>query len=235
MRHALALCLLTPAFLPAADPAVKLPAEVKALPGRVATLKAELTDGKQVRWAVTSEAADLIPFPGTTQAIFVSPTAGRYLVLCWTAAGDVPSEAARCWVVVGDVPPGPTPPGPTPPNPPPAPPVPNPLAERLKAAYAADPGEAAAKGANKSLLAEVYRQAPALLADARYTTAGEVLDKLREASASLTGGSLVGLRTAVGKEIAAAFPGGRAEPLTDANRKAAGELFAKLAAALDSF
>lgn len=96
----------------AADPTVKLPAEVRTKPGRLLKLSAE-TDGKTVRWAIASEDADLIPSESGRWAIFSAPAPGRFIVLAWTAAGDVPSEAARCIVVVGDAPPGPAP-GPAP-------------------------------------------------------------------------------------------------------------------------
>src|SRR5437762_12251327 len=82
-----------------ADPVVKLPAEIKAKPGRLLKLQAE-TGGKLVRWVVCSDDADLIPFGDGKSAIFCAPSAGRYRILAWTAEGDVPSEAAVCLVVV---------------------------------------------------------------------------------------------------------------------------------------
>src|SRR3954470_13873563 len=80
LRPALLVSLAAAAVSAAVEPAVRLPAEVRARPGRLVRLAAE-TDGKMVRWAS-------------------APAPGRYRVLAWTVVGDVPSEAAVCVVVV---------------------------------------------------------------------------------------------------------------------------------------
>ena len=82
-------------------PTIALPAEVNASPGRLVKLTAT-TEGKLVRWVLASDDADLVPFPDGKTALFCSPKPGRYVVFAWTAAGDVPSEAAKCVVVVGE-------------------------------------------------------------------------------------------------------------------------------------
>src|SRR3954454_13751325 len=135
----LLLLLAGPAW--AGEPAVKLPTEVRARPGRLTLIRAE-TEGKVLRWVSLSEGADLLPYLDK-QAIFSAPAPGRYRILAYTAAGDVPSEPALCTVIVeGASPPGPapTPPGPAPPppGPGPGPPPPDRLRADLEAAYRAD-------------------------------------------------------------------------------------------------
>jgi hypothetical protein len=222
---ALPAVLALAAAAAAAPPAVKLPAEATAAPGRIIRLAAD-TPGKAVCWAIASDDADLIPFPGGKVALFSSPKPGRYLVLAWTAAADEPGEAARCVVVVGDPPPGP------PPTPPPGPPA-DPLRRRLADAYAADPDPG--KGEARKDLAELYRQAAAVAADPAVRTAGELNARVRKAAESLAAGKLPGVKRIAGEELARALPADAGEDLTPTHRKAAADLFGRLAAALDSF
>lgn len=211
-------------------PAVKLPAEVKAQPGRLVKLAAA-TEGKAVRWLVTSEDADLVPFPDGKTAIFCASRPGRYAVYAWTAAGDIPSEAARCVVVVGD---------PVPPVPPPGPPVPppptDPLRVKVKAAFDADPSPAK-KGAAKDL-ALLYRRGAdlaVLKSNGEYVvlTPAELIRRIKEAGGNLTGDVLRGVREIVADELGQILT--TDAPLTEGQRLAAASLFARLAAILDSF
>ena len=146
----------------AVDPAprVTLPAEVVAQPGRIVRLQAETT-GSLVRWALASDDAYLVPFPDGKVALFASPKPGRYLVLAWTAVGDVPSEAARCVVVVGE------------PEPPPGPA--DPLAADLRRLFDAD--TTPDKAAHLAQLAAVYREA-VWLRDVEDCTYQEIADIL---------------------------------------------------------
>lgn len=115
-------------FLAAQD--LKLPAEVQGTPGAFITILAETT-GKRVKFVCLDPGlsvfpAELLANPKATVVSGVTP--GRYRVLGYTAAGDLPSEPAICSVVIGQ-PPGPVPPPPSPgpgPNPVPTPPPPVP-------------------------------------------------------------------------------------------------------------
>lgn len=205
-------------------PAVTLPKAATAPPGRLLRLTAETTC-PQVRWLLASEDADLIPFPDGKTALFSAPRPGRYLVFAWTAAGDVPSEAARCVVTVGDPAP------PRPPDPPPGPPpAPNPLRERLRKAFDADPGTEPVKSESRRYLAELYRQGAVFAQSAEVKTAEALVAKLKAAGSNLTGDTLPGTRKAIAAELAEAFPDDA--PLTDADRLRAATLFRSLAEAL---
>lgn len=215
----LPLTLIAAALARPAGPAVALPAEVRAAPGRLVTLRAD-TAGAVVRWALASDDADLVPFPDGKSAIFSSPKAGRFVVLAWTAAGDVPSEAARCVVVVGD-PPAPVPPAPA-----------DPFAADLRRLFAEDASPD--KAAHLAQLAAVYREAVRFAATADVRTAGELAGRIRAAAGSLLpADALVGVRKRIADEVARRLPADGDKPLDPATRAAAGELFDRIAAALE--
>jgi hypothetical protein len=104
---------------------VKVPAEVKVAPGRLARIVVE-TKGKTVEYVNVYDNADIFREydPAAFVFRFLADAPGCYKVGFY-APDASPSPAAYCWVVVGDapppVPPGPTPPGPVPPGPGPAP------------------------------------------------------------------------------------------------------------------
>ncbi|HVK08847.1 MAG TPA: hypothetical protein VM597_08740 [Gemmataceae bacterium] len=205
------------AFVAGPVPAVTLPVEVSAQPGRLVRLQAQ-TDGKLVRWALASDDADLVPFPDGKVALFSSPKPGRYLVLAWTAAADVPSEAARCVVVVG----GPPPPGPA-----------DPLAADLRRLFDAD----ATKDRETHLaqLAAVYREVVTFADHPDVRTAAELAGRIRAAANSLLpADALVPLRKRVAEEIARHLPADGDRELTPATRKTAAELFDRVATALEA-
>jgi hypothetical protein len=121
---------------------------------------------------------------------------------------------------------------PKPPTPP-APPQPpaDPLAAKLKAAFDGD--SSAQKKEQAKDLAALYRQAAKLANDAGVATAGDLLGRVKAASATLVGAdALKAVRNAVGGELAAILP--TDDPLTDAQRASAAALFAKLATILDT-
>ncbi len=211
--------LFFPLLLALADPvpAVVLPAEVAAQPGRLVRLEAR-TAGKVVRWALASDDADLVPFPDGKVALFTSPRPGRYLVLAWTAAGDVPSEAARCVVVVG----GPAPPpGPA-----------DPLAADLRRLFEAD--KTPDKAAHLAQLAAVYREAVKFADHPDVRTAAELAGRIRAAANSLVpADALVPLRKRVAEEIARHLPADGDRDLDPTTRKTAAELFDRIATALE--
>jgi hypothetical protein len=115
-----------------------------------------------------------------------------------------------------------------------APPGPRPvdaLAKKLRDAFAADKG----KKDDALSLAALYRQAATLARDPGVPSSGELLRRVREASATLVGpDALPGLRTVVAGELAAALGRPSDLALTDAQRQACADLFAKLAAILET-
>lgn len=119
------LGLLWPAAAPAQN--VKLPAELKGLPGIPLPVVAE-ADGANVVWLTPDPGLVVIDggfFKGDAKRALLFGPAGRYRLWALTAKGDVVSPRAECLVTIGDapppVPPGPVPPGPTPPGPAPIP------------------------------------------------------------------------------------------------------------------
>jgi hypothetical protein len=187
-----------------------------------------MTEQPLVRWALASDEADLIPFPDGKTAIFCAPRPGRYLVFAWTAAGDTPSEAARCVVVVGEPP---SPPAPQPPAPPPAPPRPvDPLLAEFRRLFDADPS--ADKATHARQLAALYRQAGEF-AD-RAQTAGELHLLLSTASSNLLGSpdKLKSIRQRIAVELTRVLPTDPDAAITD--RVAVRELFNRIASALES-
>jgi hypothetical protein len=153
-KAALLLALALAAPLWAAD--VKVPAEVKVAPGRLARIVVE-TKGKDVQYVNVYDNADIFREydPAAFVFRFLADAPGRYKIGFY-APDASPSPAAYCWVVVGDAPP-PVPPGPTPDPPGPAPDPADPLPKALRAAYAADPDPQ--KAARAPLLAALYRNA----------------------------------------------------------------------------
>jgi hypothetical protein len=218
------LLLLLAAVGGPVPPSVSLPAEVTAQPGRLVKLTAT-TDGSLVRWALASDDADLIPFPDGKTALFCAPRPGRYLVFAWTAAGDVPSEAARCVVVVGE-PPGP----PTPPKPPdPA----DPLAAEFRELLAADPS--ADKLGHLAQLAALYREAAAFADRPDVRTAGDLAARIRTAAATLLpADALVTVRKRIAEEVTKHLPVEGDAPLDPPTRRKAALLFTRIATALEA-
>ncbi len=209
-------------------PAISLPAEVKAAPGRLVKLVAE-SAGTHIRWALASEDADLIPFPDGKTALFCSAKSGRFLVLAWTAIDGEPTEAARCWVIVGDRKPEPDPD----PKPPPPPPPSDPLVADFRRMLAEDPTPG--KAAHLVQLAAVYREAVTFADKAEVATVGDLASRIRSAASSLLPtDALVPIRRRIAEEIAKQLPIDGDRPLDSATRKLAGTVFLRIATALDS-
>jgi hypothetical protein len=224
---ALSLVLLLPLSARSQDaPTIKLPAELKIQPATISELKAETT-GKHVKWVVLT--------PGLStracesgRTLLVSGPPGRYELLAYTAAGDVPSEAARCVVVISkddkkeDDKTPPIPPKPKPPDE---------LRKRLSAAIAADK----ATSADVLQLAAVYRESVKVVNDAELPSSKELLRRLREVSASLltTPDAMTTVRELVAMELASLLGPPSDEVLTVAQRKLAAELFNRLSTTLE--
>ncbi len=201
-------------------PTIALPAEVNASPGRLVKLTAT-TEGKLVRWVLASDDADLVPFPDGKTALFCSPKPGRYVVFAWTAAGDVPSEAAKCVVVVGE------------PQPIPPPKPVDVLAAEFRKLLAADllPG----KLAHLAQLAALYREAVAFVDLPEVKSAGDLAARLRTAAnVLLPADALVAIRRRIAEEIAKELPVEGDAPLDAAARKKAAQLFARIASSLEA-
>lgn len=117
----------------------------------------------------------------------------------------------------------------------PRPPKPaDPLRAKLKAAYDADPADAAKKREQAKDLAALYREAAKLTLDMAVPTSGELLARVKDAAGRMIGpNALVGCRKVKAAELGALLP--TDEPLTDAQRKAVAALFGKLADVLDTF
>lgn len=215
-----------PNVLPAAGPTITKAApapewkwvEFTAAAGQSITLASD----KAALW-LTTHAGVLTPWPDGKGAIFSTAVPGDYRLWAVTADGATP--------VLVRVTNQPTPPpGPKPP------PTPNdPLRERLRAAYEADPAPAAAKSETRKDLAELYRQAARLTLDDSVKTAGDLLGRVRKAAETIAPGALVGVRKVVAEELVRVLPADAAEELTPTHRKAAADLFGRLAVALDSF
>jgi hypothetical protein len=140
-------------------------------------------------------------------------------------------DVHRVAVQVPDVP-NPMPPGPGPnPNPPEPPKPADPLVKVLQAAYDADTRDRAAKETDRLDLVELYRQAAGLALDPAVTTAAQLVTRVRDAAKALGVTGLTEVRTAIARELAAAFP--EDAPLTAASRAKAAELFGRIKAALE--
>lgn len=206
----------------ATDPTVSLPPAVAARPGRLVQIAAK-TDCKLIRWYLAGDDADLIVMESTRSAIFSAMAPGRYRILAWTAAGDIPSEAAVCVVTVGSAPPAP--PGPVVPV--------DPLAVALKGLFEAyqDP----AKATQLAALADVYRRAAKAATDPEIKTAGDLFAfARRQAVAVLPPMALEAIRAKLGEELAAVLPTDPDAALTPSIRTAATEIYNKLAGILES-
>jgi hypothetical protein len=216
---------------PKADPAVKLPAEVKGEPGDFVTVRAE-TDGKVVRWYAVDPGLKLFPvelLKDTRTAVVVGRVPGKYRLLAYTAAGDVPSEPAVVVILIEGPSPGPAPgPGPTPPGPGPS----DPLAQALAAAWAQEPP--ATRAGHRDTLAALYRQGADTARQENLKTVGELLAVLKSASAALLpADALPAVRKAVSEHLRAKLPTDAAAPLDPATRELCAGEFRKVAAVLE--
>ena len=117
---------------------------------------------------------------------------------------------------------------------PPKPPEPvDPLAKKLKAAYDADPAQLEKRRESAKDLAELYRQAAVLAADEGVATSGDLLKRVKDASATLVGvDALRECRRVVAMELGALLP--TDDALTGEQRAGVAALFKKLAVILDS-
>ncbi len=225
MRHALLTLLLLAA--PAGAQSVKLPAEVKGLPGAWLIVPA-VVDGGPAKWRCPDPGLEFVGldqlFPPMVLdmmrgQVVKSDRAGRYRLEAWTAKGDHASDIATCWVVVGE------------PGPPPPPPAPSdPLWPSMKAAYVADT-TTANKTACALQLASVFKVAGTTTAyDPAIPSMGDLFTTISKASQALVPlPALQTTREVVGKELVAKLGSDATAALTPATRKAASEQFTRMA------
>ncbi|QEL14888.1 hypothetical protein [Limnoglobus roseus] len=198
-------------------PSIKLPSEVTGQPGRILQLKAEAT-GPHVRWFLASDDADLVPFPDGKVALFSSPKAGKYTVLAWTAAGDVPSDAAKCVVTIA--------------GPPAPPPAPSPFLRDLQKLYADD--ATTDKAGPLAQLAALYHEAVTFVVKADVATTSDLAARIRAAGSTLLAAdALVGVRKRIAEEVAKELSTDGDKPLDAATRAKAAKLFEQIATHLE--
>jgi len=197
-------------------PVLTVPAEVTAAPAVITEIRAETT-GKCVRWVPLTPGLSVRAIDNG-RVLLVSGAPGRYELLAYTALADVPSEPARCVVLIGK---------------PPAPEPPDALAEKVRAALAADPERDATKKRTLARqLAVLYRELAREAADPALTSPAEFRRVARDAAARMIGpDALAGVRKEVAAELAALLP--TDAPFSDAQRAAVAKLFERLALALD--
>ena len=203
-----------PSVTPVPAPDAAKWTELKQQPNRLQVLAAQPAS----TWEPIDD-LDLRTFEAGKYAAFVAPP-GRYRVVVTAADGS----RTRLVLVVGDVPPDPKPKPPDPPA--------DPLRAKLKAAYDADASPKRQDQAKD--LAALYREAAKLAADGTVATSGDLLARVRAASASLVGpDALKGVRQVAAAELVAVLP--TDAPLSGDQRAAAAALFLKLAELLDGF
>ncbi len=211
---------------------LRVPSEVTAAPATITEIRAETT-ALVVKWVVLTPGLSIRPID-SGRGLLVSGPPGRYELLAYTAAGDVPSEPVRCVVVIRATPPEPPLPEPRPPPPPdpPQPRPPDPLQARLSAAYTADAAAPDVKREHAKDLAALYRAAAKLADDPTIATSGELLRRVRDAAGLLIGPqALRDIRQIVASELASLLP--TDAPLTASQRASAAQLFRKLAGYLE--
>ena len=181
------------AVILAQSPIVELPKELSIRSGRLLKIEAK-SAGKTVKWVNTSDDADLIVSESGRWAIFSSTVAGTYKIFAWTAAGDMPSEAAICTIIVG----GGIPP---PPTPDPA----SPLKSSLQAIYGAD-GDPK-KAEYKTTLIALYAELSKAAIDDSLISVGDFYSLAKKSANSvLPADALPAMREKISNEFGKVFP-----------------------------
>lgn len=195
---------------------LKLPAEIKAAPGRLAPVRVEITDGDDIAW-VASEGLDVFreysTDPKDVRLRVQGFGMGKFQLVAVTCKAGKLSPFGVCVVTiegVGPLPPPnppepiPVPPKPVPPTPVPPKPLPDdPLSGRLKEAWKNDVGDGS-KLTDLQTLTGFYEAVRDHAKDAEIVTIDQFLsdyDAIR--TKSLKPGVVMRIRAEVGKEIAA--------------------------------
>ena len=214
-----------------ADPDVKVPdikimSELKVKPGRLLRIKVETTS-KIIKWYVLPEDSknlenfDLIPMESTKEAIFSSPVAGKYRVLVYCAAGDIPSDPKVSVITVDGASPDPNPPGP----------VVDPFFQSLNKAYQNDSSPTKAEKL-PTLVAQWKNAATKTVFDPEIKTTGNLLSVLHAATSQLIDNNLMGVRDAIRVELDSKLTKQADAQLDDATRKLIATQFERVAETL---
>lgn len=213
---------------------IEAPKSVKAKVGELVWLEAKSTG--RVIWKL--ESRDRKKFQRVDQDKLKSDKIlgliprepGEYVVACASIEGGELVEVETTILVEGDTPPHPLPPGP---GPTPVPPS-DPLVAKLKLAYDADPSPPIVKASSKGLIVALYQAAAEQVKNPAITTTDALLDDLHKTAAGmLPAGALVGLRKVIAAEVQACL-GAQPQSLAAELRTAAGNCFARIAAAVDA-
>lgn len=115
------------------------------------------------------------------------------------------------------------------------PPVVDPLTKKVTDAFAADAGQTDAKRADAMKLAALYSVAveQKLHEDKTLATVKQLIERIRSAGETLANDRLLGVRKVIAEELSAILKSPDAA-LDDSRRKAAGELFVRIEAALEA-
>jgi hypothetical protein len=224
-------------------PYVKLPASVSLDPTKHVMVKLVAdTNCKTLKWSLASDVGDLIVADSGAWAIFALPgvsaitkdTPTKYLILCWGASGDVPTDAAQCWVVLsGPAPPVPPPPAPPAPVPPPAPAEPtDEWYPPLKTVFLTEPATDKTKVAT---VAAVWRQAAAAVqTDTSPTLIAFLNTVIAPAMTSAVGSSLTPTRKQVAALLDKALPVSSGAALDVTTRPQCAAAFTRIAVCLEA-
>lgn len=219
-----------PAVVPVPPPEPEKWVKIDAPAGKLFVLSAEPAS----KWRIVSKAnaADLRVFENGKYAAVVGQAGTTCQMTVTGPSGDV----AQIELAFGGQPPGP---GPKPPDM-------DPLKDRVKAAFDADPVQLDKRRQQAKDLAALYRQLAKTAADATITSAGDLIATAQKSAKEMVdiverdkSGAivkvtrvLVGIRDeVVSKELGLIFP--EDAPLTDTQRTSAADLFTRLAKILD--
>lgn len=170
----LALCSV------ASGQTITLPGEVSGSVSAFISVNAQ-TDGDTVKWLALDPGLNVFPaelLRSTKSTVVSASKAGRYRLICWTAKGDVPSDAAHTVIIVGTPGPDPGPdPDPDPPDPP-DPPTPDGLAAKVKQWHSAV--NSPRKTTETKALAELYLTLASKVAAGGLTSEDALADEMTQ-------------------------------------------------------
>ena len=207
------------------QPSLKLPQEIKGLPGQFIAIRAE-TDCKAVKYVALDSGLNVFPsalLADPKSTVVTSVVQGKFRLLAYTAMGDQPSEPVVVSVVIGN--PAPLPPAP------PSPPDTS-FMESLQSIYSAIQEQN--RESNKSSLAELYRQASTLSQDKNIKTIRQLLMTIKDGSKKLISeDALVSLRERIQQELSSKFTQPMNSALSDEMREDFSMMFSRIAGILE--
>ena len=200
-------------------PLVTLPDKLSCKVGRMLKITAT-TACKELKWKVLSSEADIYPIPGTKDCLFVAPlnsdgSSANYIVFCWGAVDNTPSDLAKCIVTVEGKP------------------IPDSFKESLQKAY--NLNTSPNKAANKLLLANMYNvYIKNIVNDTKLTTASQVLLVAHNSTQTLLNDELKDLRRIIADELDTKLPTDPGFILDDKTRVLIGNQFSRVSNLLSS-